>query len=70
METVTLSSKFQIVIPRAVRDRMKLRPGKRFYVIDFGDCVELVPVRPMKDFRGLLKHKHIDPEIEREDDRL
>ena len=68
METVTLSSKFQIVIPQAVRERMKLSPGERFRVIGYGDRVELIPVRPVREMRG--KFPHIDPDIEREDDRL
>ncbi len=70
METVTLSSKFQIVIPQAVRERMKLKPGTRFRVIDFGGNVELIPVRPMAEYRGILKGKLTDTEIEREDDRI
>jgi AbrB family looped-hinge helix DNA binding protein len=68
METVTLSSKFQIVIPQAVRERMKLSPGERFRVIGYGDRVELIPVRPIREMRG--RFKGIDTEIEREDDRL
>lgn len=70
METVTLSSKFQVVIPRAVRERMKLSPGTKFRVIEYGNRVELIPVRPIEEFRGILKGKNIDPNIEREDDRL
>lgn len=68
METVKLSSKFQIVIPRAVRERMKLRPGAKFKVIDVGGCVELIPIRPVHEMRG--RFKDIDTNIEREDDRL
>jgi len=47
MDTVTLSPKFQVVIPRRVRERMKLRPGERFEVISFDDRIELIPIRPM-----------------------
>lgn len=70
METVTLSSKFQIVIPRGIREKLQLRPGERFHVISFGDRVELIPLRPIEELRGILKGKGIVPEIEREDDRL
>lgn len=70
METVTLSSKFQIVIPKAVRERMKLKPGTKFRVVDVGGTVELFPVRPVKEYRGILKGKLTDTEIVREDDRL
>lgn len=70
METTTLSSKFQIVIPREVRERMKLKPGTRFRVIDIGGGLELIPVRPMEEYRGILKGKGIGTDIEREADRL
>lgn len=68
METVTLSSKFQIVIPQAVRERMKLTPGERFRVIGYEGRVELIPVRPIEEMRG--RFKNISTEIEREDDRF
>ena len=55
MDEVKLSSKYQIVIPRRVRDRMGLRPGEKLQVISFDDRIELVPVRPMKTTRGFLK---------------
>lgn len=70
MQIVKLSSKYQIVIPRDVRERMKLKPGTKFRVIDIGGSVELIPVRPMKEYRGILKGKLSDTDIEREDDRL
>jgi len=68
METVTLSSKFQIVIPKAVRERMKLKPGTKFRVVDVGGTVEMIPIRPVREMRG--RFKDIDTNIEREDDRL
>lgn len=55
MSTVTLSPKYQVVIPRAVRDRIRLRPGERLQIISFDDRIELVPVRPMRKMRGFLK---------------
>ena len=67
-QTVKLSSKFQIVIPRDVRERMKLKPGTKFRVIDVGGSVELIPVHPVHEMRG--RFKDIDTNIEREDDRL
>ena len=70
MDTVTLSSKFQVVIPHAVWERMKLTPGTRFRVLDFGGSVELIPIRPIEEYRGVLKGKITDTDIEREDDRL
>lgn len=68
MDTVTLSPKYQVVIPRAIREALKLTPGERFRVIRYGDRVELIPVRKLKDVRGLLRG--MDTNIVREDDRL
>lgn len=70
MDTVKLSTKFQVVIPQAVRERMKLKPGTRFRVIDVAGAVELIPIRPIEEYKGILKGKITDTEIEREDDRL
>ena len=52
MDTVTVSTKFQVVIPRRVRERMRLRPGEKWQVISFDDPIELIPVRPMSKMRG------------------
>ena len=68
METVKLSSKFQVVIPLEVREKLKLKPGMQFRVIDVGGAVELIPVRPIREMRG--RFKNINTNIEREDDRL
>lgn len=67
-DTVKLSSKFQIVIPKAVRERMKLKPGMKFRIVDVGGTVEMIPIRPVREMRG--RFKDIDTNIEREDDRL
>lgn len=55
MEAVTVSPKFQVVIPRAVRARTHIRVGERLQVISFDDRIELVPIRPMRSMRGFLK---------------
>jgi AbrB family looped-hinge helix DNA binding protein len=69
MNTVTVSPKYQVVIPRAVRERMQIRPGERLEVISFDDRIELVPIRPMREMRGFLKG--LDPSFQRdEDDRV
>ena len=67
METVTVSPKFQVVIPVAIRVALGLRPGQKLRAIQLGDRIELVPVRPTKDARGFLKG--IDTAIKREADR-
>jgi len=68
MDTVTVSPKFQVVIPASIRAALGLRPGQKLRAIQLGDRIELVPVRPIKDARGFLKG--IDTVIEREADRV
>jgi AbrB family looped-hinge helix DNA binding protein len=55
MNTVTVSPKFQVVIPLAVRERNHIRVGERLQVISFDDRIELIPVRSMRSMRGFLK---------------
>ena len=55
METVTLSSKYQLVMPREVRERLRLAPGTRLTVIEKGGVVYLVPERPLPALRGLAR---------------
>ena len=67
METVTVSPKFQIVIPRKVREVLGIQIGHKIQVIAYENRIELVPVRPAKEARGFLRG--IDTHIEREPDR-
>ena len=67
MKTVTISPKFQIVIPKEIRDRLGLLPGQKIQAIAYGGRIELIPVRPPRQMRGFLKG--IDTNIEREADR-
>jgi len=68
METVTISPKFQVVIPKGIRERLKLRSGQKVQVILYDDRIELVPVRPATAMKGFVKG--IDTTVVREDDRL
>ena len=68
METLTISPKFQVVIPKAIRELLKLRPGQKVRAIVYNNRIELIPVRPLKHMRGILRG--IDTRIDREDDRL
>ena len=68
MEPVKISPKYQIVIPKKVRESLRLRPGQRVYVIPLGDRIELVPERSISEMRGFLKG--IDASFEREGERL
>jgi len=64
MDTVTLSPKYQVVIPKRIRDRLKLRPGQKIQAILYEDRIELVPVRPARKLKGFLKG--IDTDVPRE----
>ena len=68
MNTVTVSPKYQVVIPLAIRDALGLRPGEKLRVMRYDDRVELIPVRPIRKMKGFLKG--MDTTIEREGDRL
>ena len=67
MTTLTLSPKFQVVIPKHIREAMKLTAGMPMQVVQYGDRIEVIPVRPMKSARGWLAG--MDTSFEREDDR-
>ena len=66
MTTVTLSTKYQVVIPREVRQSLHLRPGKKYQVMAYGDRIEFIPIRPIKSMRGVFKG--LDSTIEREEE--
>jgi len=55
METVTLSSKFQLVLPRRARESLKIQPGTRFTVLTKGGVIYLVPELPVRRYRGIAK---------------
>ena len=58
---VTVSPKYQVVIPRAIRESLDLQPGQKVQALQYRDRVELVPFRPMKSLRGFLR----EPGVER-----
>jgi AbrB family looped-hinge helix DNA binding protein len=67
MDTVTISSKFQMVIPRAIREKWNIKPGQKVRLIVYGNRLEVVPVRDLRDARGFLKGMSSDIEREEED---
>ena len=67
MEQVKVSPKFQVVIPKPVRESIGITPGQRLQVVQYGDRIELVPVREIGEMRGFLAG--IDTRLEREPDR-
>ena len=68
METVTISPKYQVILPKEICDRLGLLPGQKLHVIDRGNRIELIPVRSGQQMRGFLKG--IDTKVEREADRV
>ncbi len=68
MAAVTVSPKFQVVIPKEIRRKLGLLPGQKVQVVVYGDRIELIPVRPVKRIRGFLKG--IDTRVRREVDRV
>jgi len=67
METVTVSPKYQVVIPSRVRKLLGVQPGQKVKVILYDNRIEMIPVKPIKEARGFLKG--IDTEVDREPDR-
>lgn len=55
MATTTISKQFQIVIPREVREKLRLRPRQRLYVVERGGLITLVPEVPIKSLKGMSK---------------
>jgi AbrB family looped-hinge helix DNA binding protein len=68
MDKVTLSNKYKIVIPKEAREKIGLKAGASFEVIIYSNRIELIPIKPMKDLRGMFKG--IDTNIIRDEDRL
>jgi len=55
MARAVISPKFQIVIPKEIRERLNLQPGQVVSLVDRGDMVTLVPQRPIAGLRGIAK---------------
>jgi AbrB family looped-hinge helix DNA binding protein len=68
METVKVSPKFQVVIPRKIRESLGIRPGQRIQVLVYEGRVEFIPLKLMKEMRGFLRG--IDTTVERDQDRV
>jgi len=66
MDVVTISPKFQVVIPKFVRDTLHLVPGQKVQAVAYAGRVELIPVRPACELRGILRGK--DTSLVREDE--
>jgi AbrB family looped-hinge helix DNA binding protein len=68
MTIVTVSPKFQVVIPREIREALGIQPGQKVQVLQYQNRIEFIPVRPIEQMRGFLRG--IDTTVEREQDRL
>jgi AbrB family looped-hinge helix DNA binding protein len=68
MTTITVSPKYQIVIPARMRESLGIKPGEKLHAIEYRGRIELVPVRSTKSARGSLKG--IDTDVPREADRI
>ena len=68
MSVVTVSPKFQVVIPRAIREAMGLEPGQKVQALQYQNRIEFIPVRSMRSMRGFLKG--MDTTVVRERDRV
>lgn len=68
MPKVTISPKYQVVIPKEIRESMGIQPGEKVQIFQHGDRIELVPVKKMKQMRGFLKG--IDTTVSRDQDRV
>ena len=68
MITVTVSPKYQVVIPRQVRESMGIFSGQKIQVLTYRNRIELIPINPMKKMKGFLKG--IDTEVSRDKDRI
>ena len=68
MDTVTVSPKYQVVIPKNIREALQLRPGQKMKIIEYNGRIELIPDRDISELKGFLKG--INTDFTREDDRL
>jgi len=68
MTTVTVSPKFQVVIPREIRQSLGITPGEKMKVIALGDRIEFVPLKTARSLRGFIRG--IDTAVRREKDRV
>jgi len=68
MSTVTVSPKYQVVIPQAIREALRITVGEKLRVMSYAGRLEFIPVRPVKTMRGFLRG--MDSTLDREEDRL
>jgi AbrB family looped-hinge helix DNA binding protein len=68
MPPITISSGFRIVIPRQIRESLKLKPGQKLQAIQYENRIEFVPLRSAKSMRGFVRG--IDTGVARDRNRI
>ncbi len=68
MQTVKVSPKFQVVIPKEIRESLQLKPGQKMKIVQYENRVELIPARDVSELQGFLKG--INTTFKREKDRV
>jgi len=68
MNTITVSSKYQILIPKEVRNNLHIKPGNKLQVFSHNGKIEIIPIKPLRDLKGSLKG--IDTNLKRDKDRF
>ena len=68
MLAVTVSPKFQVVIPKAVRDSLGIVSGQKVQVLAYRNRIELIPIKPMRKMKGVLRG--INTDVQRDEDRI
>jgi AbrB family looped-hinge helix DNA binding protein len=68
MDAVIVSSTYQIVIPKEIRESMGIVSGQKIQMIAYRNRIELIPIKPIAQMRGFLRG--IDTEVIREGDRV
>ncbi len=68
MTAVTVSPKFQVVIPKEVRESMGIVSGQKIQILTYQNRIELIPIKPMKKMKGFLRG--INTTVKRDKDRL
>lgn len=68
MTSVTVSPKFQVVIPKDIREAVGIVSGQQIQMLAYGNRIELIPIKPMRDMKGFIKG--IDSDVIRDEDRV
>nr|VFJ73770.1 MAG: looped-hinge helix DNA binding domain-containing protein, AbrB family [Candidatus Kentron sp. FW] len=68
MHMVTVSPKYQVVIPRPVREHLRLRPGQKMQVMEYRGRVQMIPQRDISELQGFVRG--IETDFRREEDRV